>query len=429
MMENVNFTHVLTQAQTSLDASQLNDSIVLCNQILDTIPAKTTAPEQKQSRLNALRIRGTALINCHMPTAAIADFETWRAESESDTELVDIMLLQVRAQATLGQYDDAYALCHEALDMARANNADPVQIARVYRARGILAINSGRYDHAISHYNKALGFLDQEDDPALRCIILNGLGIAYDYILAFDKAIAAYEKILALSDPIENSRIIAMSLNNLGETYQTLFDLDEALAYHQQALTTLTDDDKSHNPWLLCDVFRNIGVDLCELGRIEEGIEYLNRAQRTNIVGKNSDVTMQFLHSFAKAYLQNGDIEKAIQMAEECIALAREGKARHHQAQAAYILGLCEQAQGDLVAAHDAWQRAIYLAHETRQRSLLWRVHYAMAESMTDKETAVVHQDIALDIIEKLADVIEDDTIRGKFLATPQIQAVRNLNA
>lgn len=409
------------EAEASAAAEQYLEAIQTYSNILDAIPPTEANPAKRQLRLDTLQARGDALGWCNMPNAAIADYEQWFAESEPSATVVDVLVKIASRHSFLDEQQKALQFYQKALIQPFA--ITPQQKASIYSGMGNAYKHAGHLLEAAAHHEQAIALLRLTDDRRTLADALNSYASVLRHQGKIDKSIASYKEALQLHREMNTVFRTVVVLNNLGEVYQRVFDMKQAYRYHQEALNLLTDDIKSRHPYLLCDLYRNIGTDLCRQNRVEEGIEYLQRAQRLNAMSKSPRITMQLHLSFSVAELMRGNIAAAQEWAEQCIALAEERKVRTHHAQALYILGLCQQAQGEAVKAEQTWQQAVYLAHETDQKMVLWRTHTALADNASDPEICDVHRRIAADILHQVVSVISDETLRLAFLNAPSVQA------
>lgn len=415
------------QAQQALNEGQLDVAMQLYSHLLDTIPTAQENPTLKDLRAEVLLARGDLFRQCLLPKAAIADYEQWMTEQPPGTQYIEV-LNKIGAQYnTIGDYPKAVQTLEEALHLLKTF-PNPTQEARVHVGFGVTFTRSGRLVEATEHIRRGLEQFQALKNEERVANAYNNLGLVYQRRGIIDKSIAAYEKGLKIYQERGDVFDTAVILSNLGECYQNLFDMTQALNYHQQSLSLLSQANKNSNeyPQFSADLYRNIGVDLRYLGRVSEGLEHLKRAWNLSInYNAPVDVKLQVLLSRARTELEAGERETAEKTAQEAQAMAQEVKSHNHLAKAYYIIGLCHQAQANIGAAEAAWQQAIYLAHETDQKSLLWQIHAALATALPDPGTAAVHRQIALDIIEQLAEPIQDETLRQGFLQSAPVLAIR----
>ncbi len=104
--------------------------------------------------------------------------------------------------------------------------------------------------------------------------------------------------------------------------------------------------------------------------------------------------------------------------------LSEGGSNQGSLAEALHVLGLLKKERGDVLAAQGLWQEASFLAHETGRRMLLWRLHAELASLASNPQLASVHNRIAAEIIQQIAQPIEDVRLREQFLAARPVRDV-----
>lgn len=172
------------------------------------------------------------------------------------------------------------------------------------------------------------------------------------------------------------------------------------------------------------DVTRNLGFDLWRLGRVEEGLEYLNQALALSQETGNPDVELQTLYSLALVKIEQGETEKAHEFARRLKGLAEAANTRGYMADALHVSGLYHEKQGEMALAQQMWQEALFLAHETSRRMLLWQLHAALARISENPALSQVHYRIAAEVIQQIAYPIQDEGLCEKFLHAPPIRAI-----
>lgn len=429
----------LKEARATVDNQQYDQALPLFTEILDAIPATTDDLQLKETRLAALLERGKLLEQCNLPKSALNDYTQWYQETETSAQTIEVLTWMADQHSHLGHYQKALGIYEEALRLLDSQNYSGSR-GRVLKGKGVMLFYLGRLKEALDNFQKALALFRRAGNETENRRTQNWIGMVYFQQGKPDKAIAAFQTSLALSRQASNEYETLIVLNNLGESYQILYDMEKALTYHQEALALAegvlgtwrkADDPQQAMPlqererflFARTDLCRNMGVNLRHLGQVEEGIDYLKRALRYSREINQLDVRLQTLYALGQAELQRGERETAAKYAQQLKESAEKSEARNHLARALYLLGRCRQ-QDDQKTAEQLWQQAIFLAHETGQRILLWHIHMALAQTVTDPNLAQVHKRIAAEIIYKIAAPIEDDAVRQKFLNASPIQAI-----
>ncbi len=72
--------------------------------------------------------------------------------------------------------------------------------------------------------------------------------------------------------------------------------------------------------------------------------------------------------------------------------------------------------------AEELWHRALFLAHETDRRTLLWQIHAGLADVADSEGLALVHYRIAGEVLRQIAEPIDDEDLRETFLNAATIK-------
>jgi tetratricopeptide (TPR) repeat protein len=370
-------------------------------------------------RLEALVQRGDLLHQLGEPEAALAGYNQYYLEAGSSEQAVDALVRIGEQQANMGDYYAALDAHREALHLAEALNITAGR-AKALKGMGSAMMHVGRTEEAAENLRRALALFSQLGDDFEAMRAWNTLGITYSFMGAPDKAIQAYKEALQTARTV-GERQTALTLSNIGECFQDLYNLDQALQYHQEALE-IAESLKLES--VRADLRRNLGADLCLLGRLDEGLPMLYRSLEISRAMSDPEVEMQALFSLTWAELRNERPDVAFLHASQLLTLSEQHKTRLHRARALHVLGLYHFDQGEIVAAQEMWQRALFLAHETNQRLLLWRIHANMAKVAPNEALAAVHWRIAGEVVQQILEPIEDQDLRQGFLDFPLVNEV-----
>lgn len=406
-------------AETAEKEKDLWRAITLYSQILSESTPDTPDTTILQLRLNVLSNRGRLLAMVGEPAAALAGYEQYHHEARNSRDIIEALLLIGWQCTRMGFYDRAYAALENALTQA----TDLQFISG--RARALARLGGywqelGRYADALRYLEQAELLVEYVESSRGRMRITNALGNAHWGLGQVDKAIIAYNRALAHARLVGNEET-AMVLNNLSETYQAVYDIEQAYLYQKEALKLIEDSPFSH---VRADLFRNMGWVLYQLGHIDEGLKYLTESLTLSNTLKQTNVQMQALYNLALAKLECHDVAAAQEHTEALITLAKQYQSQALLTSGLYTSGLIHQHNGELAQAQSIWQQAIFLAHESGNRIMLWRIHAALAEISSEVQLAQVHWGIAADVLFQMAQPIADMTIRRKFLSSPLVRPI-----
>lgn len=156
-------------------------------------------------------------------------------------------------EESLGQFRQALATLHEAIDVAIAANDRTVHagaisgIADVYRNQGNAAL-------AIEYDQKAMAMFREHGNTAMVSRTLNNLGITYNMMGRSDLALATYRENLALLEKLKYARGINISKMNIAATLIKLRRDEEAAPILTELLpefARLHDSDSRANVYRL----------------------------------------------------------------------------------------------------------------------------------------------------------------------------------
>jgi len=416
---------LLKEAETAAHESEYTQAIRLYSELLAQTSPQTSENAIRDTRLVALQERGHLFTLLGQPQSALASYEQYYAEAGNSRHAVDALVAIGNQCAYMNLTDRALEAHRDALRLAESLHYTAGR-ALALGGMGLVYSFLDRSEDALTHLRKSLLLFEQMENKGEQARCWNRVGVAHIHLGEIDKAITAFQNSSRLAhlagqmEPIAIETAI-ISLNNLGECYQNLFDMEQAIIHHRNGLLMA---EKIELPYLEADLARNLGVDLSYLGQVTEGMKYLYRSLELSVDTNQPDIELQALYSLALVAYQQGNLAESTEHAEKLMYLAEESGNQGAQAEALHVLGLCREQDGDVGGAQGIWQQALFLAHETGRRMLLWRLHAALAQIASNPELASVHNRIAAEIIHQIAQPIEDEVLRGKFLSTGPVKEV-----
>ncbi|MBK8986690.1 MAG: tetratricopeptide repeat protein [Chloroflexi bacterium] len=418
-MDVAHLAQLLQRATIARDNEANDTAVRYYAELIAQTEGGAAEPGVREIRLEALRENGRLYRLLGQQQEALACFEQTYMDAGSGEQAVDALTLLANQHNSMGSYDEAMQACREALQLTEALNYSAGRAA-AFQVLGRAYAHQGRTEEAIHNMQKALALFEQIGNRTEVARTNSWIGVVRMDQWHMDKAIRAFQRALQESEHV--SPILRCTiLNNLGECYQCLFDFEQALAYHREALALIS---QTRFTMPQDDLLRNLGVDLCRIGEVDEGIAHLYDALRLSEANGDPDVRFQVLDSLIHAELERGRPDVALQYSQTLRMEAEKRKARHFEARALYGLGLCYQQFGEGVAAEQEWQQALFLAHETRQQNLIWQIHAGLAQIVGIAPLAATHNRIAAEVIDQIVYPIEEDNLRQKFLAAPSVRAV-----
>lgn len=421
-MNNLSLDEQLKQAQNANQQREYDRAIQLYDALLSQNATSEDDPAGHVTRLQALSEKGEILRLRGEYNLALTTFEQYLQEAQAQHEVATGLTLVGQQLSRLGQHHLALDHLRRALQIAH-ELALLLQKAKVFSAIGLIYYRLGQTEEATTNLKEAIALFTELNDINALAESWNTLGLVHHEKGELDKAIIAYAEAAQYARRV-GVRPTAIYLNNLGEAYHDLFDMEQALRYHREALQLTKQIQLIASEG---DLRRNLGVDLCALGQYVEGLNELYRALTICRETQNQEIEIQCLNSLAQVEISQGNLNIARKHIEQLTELAHHFKARTYIARAHYAWGIYHWEQGDEIAAQESWQQALFLAHETGQRMVIWNVHARLAEAVANSPLAKVHWQIASEVIQQIVEPIEDRGLRQKFLDAPAVKRVLDL--
>lgn len=410
----------IERARLATQDGRFWEAVEQYTEILANTNPQTTDPTHKNARLISLKERGDLLSELGEQMAALAAYEQYYLEAGSSQHAVEALVLIGNRSRGLGQYGRSLTACQEALDLATALNYTPGR-AKALAALGSTYLLQGGVTQAANYLNQANALFEQLNDIYGQVQSSNQIGIAHATTGHLFEAIRAFERSLALARKVNRRSSLVSALNNLGECYQLLYATEQALACHREGLALA---QEANFRLLEADLCRNLGLDLAQQQLWDESERCLQHAYALSQEIRAPEITLHALYALARVAWQRGDAHGE-EYASKLLAITSEpGHSRWHRAHGLYILGLFRQMSGERSAAEEMWQQAIFLAHETENRVLLWQLHAALAQIAQLPTLATVHNRIAAEVILQIAEPFTDEALKAQFLAAPAVTAV-----
>lgn len=269
----------------------------------------------------------------------------------------------------------------EALELAlRAarRDSDPEAESRVLLSIGSL----GRYrrgpEESLHTLQQAHSKLPDDADLVLRARVLASIGYSMAKISPDAEAIAVLDEALEVSRQSGDRNIASRVLGYLGVTYGDRLEFPEALAAYEESLRLAQEVDDGA---VQAEVLNGIGECLLELDRVDEAVSALTTAQEAGI-GRGSDYSLIYTYAFlSTAYTRRGQWAEALEAGRNSLALALESDSRQSEQNAHLRLAETLLAKGDPVQARPHFARALELALDDGQESVITRAADGLART------------------------------------------------
>jgi len=408
------------QAETAVKSNQFWQAAELYTEVLAETSPQTTDPEIIEIRLTTLRERGRLLGLMGEQIAALYAYEQYLREAGNGVHAVNARVSIADQCCRLGQYERALTVCEEAL--ALSDSLD-YKLGRAQALAGLggIYVMLGRTEEAADKLSQATVLYEQVGDVSGQVRSLTEKGVAYGGSGQYDKALEVFTISLKLAQQMNRQDRYIITINNLGECYRHLYDFERAIAHHEEALVLAR---KSRLRYVEADILRNLGLSMRELGRLDEALDYLRQALAICEETENLDMILHTLFGLSITEALHGELETAVEHSQRLYDQADTDNLRGHKARALYAQGIVAQKHGYPHGAEELWHRALFLAHETDRRTLLWQIHAGLADVADNDGLALVHYRIAGEVLRQMAEPIEDEKLCETFLNAPSIKYI-----
>lgn len=399
----------INRATVDFRALRFDECISYCRDALLILEQQADHPRRALLIDTAYR----RIAEAHDRTARFDDVDTtlqeWKANTLRQEGQVDILAMRGRILSRKGEYEEAMRVLDEGVSLAQACGY-AAGMAALMRFRADLLWKRGELSQALSIGQQALAIYERLDDLDSRARTLNTVGVVHNLMNNFYQGIKCWLRALELLEKLGDQTGLAVVSSNLGEAYQKLYAMKTALFYHQRALDVL-------GPQYNTDLLRNLGVDLVAVGRVRDGLAYLNEVLTRARTIADHDNLLQALHSLAEACYDTGDVSRARELALELLTTAQPINAIRHIIRAELLLGYCAKSTGDHDTAQEFFHECFMQAQNTADKSMIWQTNAALADVLAESqpEAARTHLMIAAGILREIADSIEDEDLRAIF--------------
>jgi len=138
--------------------------------------------------------------------------------------------------------------------------------------------------------------------------------------------------------------------------------------------------------------------------------------------------SQRLYHSLGELWLAKGDAAQALEFSEECLKLAEPTLSRKNLVKGWRLKGQALLAQGQGEQAETALSRALTIGQEIGNPPQLWKTYQALGElyeRQHDLERAREAYRNALEVIDGVAERLQDQELQRTFLAARPVQEIR----
>ncbi len=279
-----------------------------------------------------------------------------------------------------------------------------------HKILGKVLTNTGSYNRAIHHYDRAMAYFNEADDQISFYESMKEKGNVYLFHSDFDQAMKYYETALVFYK--RNNMIIGISrcLNNMGIIHKNRGDYVESLSVYQESVLYL--DSVAHS-YDISQAYINMGNVFVHLGTYNRALEFYelalaisereNYQQNISLCLSNSGVVHNKIHN----------LDEAMNLYQRSLQISQMLNDRIQMSNCLINLGTNYADMGELKKGIDYVRRGMLIKVELQDERAISNCIIHLAEiyyMMEDYEKATALYYSAIDQKENLKE--PDGTIR-----------------
>jgi DNA-binding SARP family transcriptional activator/Tfp pilus assembly protein PilF len=270
-----------------------------------------------------------------------------------------------------GYYDDAAAVCVQALRAARLA-ADQAAEASALLYLGSVSWRLGRYDDATAHLRQAIAIFRKAGDRVGEARVLGNFGAVESRHGRYERAAGYHRQALALGREAGDTLCQARALDNLAGVVCQQQDYDQAAACQLAALALYRQlSDRHGEAGILC----GLGAVACFQGRYQQAVWYLRQAITVSRQAGDRLCEARVLGNLGVVEWRQGRYRQAAQRQQAAVAAFRETGDRAGEAGGLNAYGEALLAAGDPTGARAAHLDALDMATRIGDRYQQARAH------------------------------------------------------
>lgn len=199
---------------------------------------------------------------------------------------------------------------------------DSAQLVSAKGNMGWIYYRLGIWDKAFRYSKDAYLLGSKLGDKKEMGMALNNLGALYFQRRNYTEAVQKFKEAYEIGLGLEDDYLIIRSLNNIALNLSKVGELDSAYWYAKQALQR---NQKIGTVYFNSFTHRVIGDILLAKGELYQAISTYERALIVASSQKLNSFEASVFHRLGKAYLLNGEREKAREILERGLKIAKEG--------------------------------------------------------------------------------------------------------
>ncbi len=297
-----------------------------------------------------------------------------------------------------------FEMAHYYADKSYSILGDECNVYLIHRL-GFIELNIGRYDNALTHFNKCLKIFEEIGDKSGEGTCLNNIGQIYASRGDYDTALSYLEHSLKIRQEIGDKSGEGQCLNNISQIYASRGDYDTALSYLEHSLKIRQEiGDKSGEGQCL----NNISQIYDSRGDYDTALSYLERSLkiRQDIGDKSGEGTC--LNNISQIYDSRGDYDTALSYLERSLKIRQDIGDKSGEGQCLNNISQIYASRRDYDTALSYLERSLKIFEEIGDKSgegyTLYNLAFMLLINLNEPEKGMKCLIEALKINQKVGD-------------------------
>ncbi|CAF0844550.1 unnamed protein product [Adineta steineri] len=261
----------------------------------------------------------------------------------------------------MGQYSKAQEV-YEVLLHQITHESDK---AHIYHQIGSIKYNQGKYQEALTYYEKAF-----PSNHLSWAMSYNNIGLVFYEMGDYPKALTSHEKALAVKQQLlpSDHPDLTMSYNNIGLVYYKMGDYPKALSYYEKALAIQQQTLPSNHSDLGVS-YNNIGSAYSDMGDYSKALSSHEKAlaiKLQSLSSDHSDLAVSY-NNIGLDYYNMHDYPKALSHFEKALAIKQQSLPSNHPSLSSTYnnVGLVYENMNNYAEAHSFYEQAVQIGQQS----------------------------------------------------------------
>jgi class 3 adenylate cyclase/tetratricopeptide (TPR) repeat protein/ribosomal protein L40E len=250
----------------------------------------------------------------------------------------------------------------------------------------------------------------------------------------YERALALLQDMLDTAERMGDIFWRARALNTIGWLNGELQDHRQAMEWNMQGVEVAR-EAAIPNLEVEINARLNLGDNLLALDRLDVAEEHFQKVEEEVQNPRPQDLWMlwrysqHLFHSYGELWLARGNLDKAMQYADECLALAEQSNSQRNVVKSHRLRAQVFLAQSKLPEAEKELSIALRVAQQVGNPTQLWKTYAVLGDLLQAQgrpdDARQAYSD-AVSVIEEVAAGLKDKLLRDTFMNSHLVQEIRH---